>query len=331
MVAQINAHYARTRPTKVFSRLMSYALFEGRPVTTRGRFFNPIVFASFSLQKRLPQLKKVEKPIFILGTGRSGTTILGVVLSIHREVGFLNEPKALWHSIYDREDVIGSYSSGPAKYRLGGGDVDDEVKGCAHKLFGAYLSTVFSRRLVDKYPELIFRVPFVRQIFPDAKFVFLIRNGWDTCTSIEQWSSNFGLQSNGEIHDWWGVNQRKWKLMVKELVEPDPYFADVLPHLPDLNRQSDMAVLEWVVTMREGMRLMGDLPQDTCAVRYEDLAASPREELSRIAEFAELGLDETFLGYGESVLRPRPRRSEFEIHSAIRPLFDQAMSDLGYE
>ena len=34
MVAQLDSLYIKTRPTKVVSRLISYGLFEGRPLTT---------------------------------------------------------------------------------------------------------------------------------------------------------------------------------------------------------------------------------------------------------------------------------------------------------
>ena len=88
MIAQINPLYIKTRPTKVLTRLISYAFFEGRPVTTKGRWINPLVF-SILKEKRSPQTivntNPLKKPIFILGTGRSGTTILGIVLSMHRE------------------------------------------------------------------------------------------------------------------------------------------------------------------------------------------------------------------------------------------------------
>lgn len=330
MPAQVDLRYFKARPSKLFSRLVSYALFEGRPVTTRGQWINPFLFAHFALEKRLPQIKRVDKPVFILGTGRSGTTILGVVLSIHREVGFLNEPKAMWHAIYPEEDVIGSYSRGPARYRLNAEDVGDAVKRNAHRLFGAYLATILSRRLVDKYPELIFRVPFVRQIFPDAKFIFLVRNGWDTCASIDKWSARCGEQKNGEVHDWWGVNQRKWRLMLRELVVNDPYFVDVKMLAEGLDNHKDMAALEWVVTMREGIRRMQDNEDCIRMVRYEDLVESPRETLRGIAEFTGLSEDETWLSYAESVLHSVPPHAEFEMHPTLRPLFDETMQVLGY-
>lgn len=330
MVAQVDSSYFKHRPSKLLSRLVSYAFFEGRPVTTRGQWINPFLFAHFSFEKLLPQLKKVEKPIFILGTGRSGTTILGVLLSMHREIGFLNEPKAMWHSIYDGEDVIGSYSRGEARYRLNASDVTEVVRSSAHRLFGAYLGAVFSKRLVDKYPELVFRVPFVRNIFPDAKFIFLVRNGWDTCASIDKWSERCGEQSNGEVHDWWGVNQRKWKLMLKELIEPDPYFSGVMDIAPTLSRHVDMAALEWVVTMREGLRRMKENPDCVLMVGYEELTNNPRMVLSEIAHFAGLSIDETFLRYGETTLKPSIRHAEFSIHPRLRPLFDETMKELGY-
>ena len=75
MIAQLSPLYIRTRPLKAWGRLVSYALFEGRPATTKGRWINPLVLGLFALEKRLPALKRVEKPIYIVGVGRSGTTV----------------------------------------------------------------------------------------------------------------------------------------------------------------------------------------------------------------------------------------------------------------
>ena len=58
MFAQLNSLYLKTRPYKVFSRLVSYGLFEGRPLTTRGRWINPLLFKLFNLQK--PDSKKIK-------------------------------------------------------------------------------------------------------------------------------------------------------------------------------------------------------------------------------------------------------------------------------
>ncbi|BCO09745.1 hypothetical protein GF1_21210 [Desulfolithobacter dissulfuricans] len=332
MIAQVDKTYIRTRPWKLWSRMVSYALFEGRPLTTRGRWVNPIVFAHFAVEKRLTQLKRVEKPVFILGTGRSGTTILGVVLSMHREVGFLNEPKALWHAIHPEEDLIGSYTRGTARYRIGAEEATLEVKKSAHRLFGAYLAATISRRVVDKYPELIFRVPFVKAIFPDAKFLFLSRNGWDTCHSIDGWSHRLGQQVGGENHDWWGVDRRKWDLLVDQIV---PEHADLALHADAMRtwtNHTDMAAVEWVVTMREGLSLLQQYPNDVLQVSYEKLCAKPLQVLGEITPFTGLaGSDMPFIRYAESTLKPVGQKKPFALAPAIEKPFCEVMQKLGYE
>ena len=330
MVAQLDSLYIKTRPHKAISRLLSYALFEGRPLTTKGQWINPIVLSLFSLEKRLPQLKKVEKPIFIIGTGRSGTTILGVVLSMHKDVGFLNEPKALWHSIYPEEDLVGSYSRGAARYRLGAEDVTEEISQTAHRLFGAYLTAVASKRVVDKYPELIFRLPFVLKIFPDAKFIFLVRNGWDTCSSIDRWSQRLGMEVEEETHDWWGVNNRKWNLLVDQLVATDPKLKEIAPEIKNCDRHADMAALEWIVTMEEGLRLMQQYPDIIHILRYEDLVSTPESSLTKVLEFAELPSDRQFFDYACQTLSPPVEKKPFPLNPAIRPFFEETMNNLGY-
>jgi len=330
MIAQLDSTYLKLKPAKVISRLISYALFEGRPLTTKGQWINPFLFMHFALEKHLPQLRKIKQPLFIIGTGRSGTTILGILMSIHKNVGFLNEPKALWHSILPFEDVIGSYTRAQAKYRLDETDASLGVIRNAHRLFGAYLWTVRSGRLVDKYPELVFRVPFVKAIFPDAKFIFLVRNGWDTCSSIEKWSKRLGVNQTGETHDWWGVDNRKWNLMLDELVVPDPIFSGILDDVRKLSSHTDMAAVEWIVTMREGIRRKKQNPDCIHLIRYEDIIEKPRESLSTLLRFAELDDDPIFLSYAEKVLRPAPIHAPFDLNVAIRPLFDDTMKLLGY-
>ena len=331
MIAQIDPLYIKTRPMKVLKRLVSYAFFEGRPVTTKGRWINPLVF---SLLKRFAannnRYESVEKPIFILGTGRSGTTILGIVLSMHREIGYLNEPKAMWHLIHPHEDIIGNYSQTEAQYRLTAEDATNQMRQRAAQMFGAYLMATRSKRLVDKYPELIFRVDFVRAIFPDARFIFLVRNGWDTCHSIATWSKRLGVHINGEKHDWWGVDDRKWRLLVEQLIKTDSVFSQTADEIKKFDRHLDRAAVEWIVTMREGLRLMRTSPDYIHLVRFEGLTSQPDETLSALCDFCELPTDATFREYARHTLRPVPAKESFDMHPKIAPLFHDTMRKVGY-
>ncbi len=330
MIAQLDSLYLHIRPWKLWSRLVSYGLFEGRPLTTRGQWINPLVFAHFALEKRLPSLRKVKKPVFILGTGRSGTTVLGMVLSMHQEVGFLNEPKALWHAVHPDEDLIGSYSRGVAHYRLGADEATPTRTRYIHRLFGAYLLTAFSRRVVDKYPELIFRVPFVKALFPDAKFLFLVRNGWDTCHSIMGWSNRLGEQVGGEKHDWWGVNRRKWNLLIDQLLLEHADLAVCAEDMRAWTKHTDMAAVEWIITMREGLSLMEQYPTDVMRIDYERLCEKPSESLGGMLKFLELSDDDKFIRYGVETLKPIDSRPPFDLHPSIANAFNDTMRRLGY-
>ena len=44
-------------------------------------------------------------PVFIIGCGRSGTTILGETLSSHPKIKYLNERRTLWHRAYPEFNI----------------------------------------------------------------------------------------------------------------------------------------------------------------------------------------------------------------------------------
>jgi len=170
MLAQLDSDYIKRFPGASLARLLSYAAFEGRPVTTRGQWINPLVRQQATLASRVGPEQEVHDPAFIIGLGRSGTTVLGSLLSVHPEIGFLNEPKLIWNLICPTEDVIGSYSRGSAHYRLEANQATTTLKRRARKIFATYLRCIGRTRLLEKYPEQVFRMDFVKEIFPDARW-----------------------------------------------------------------------------------------------------------------------------------------------------------------
>ena len=330
MVAQIGTGFARTRPMRAWARILAYALFEGRPLTTRGRWINPLVLGGHHLWRALPQFASVRAPIYILGVGRSGTTVLGTILAMHRDVGYLNEPKALWHCALQDDDLIGSYSPRPGRYRLDAGAAHPRARRQIAHSYGAFLRLTGSRRIADKYPELLFRTSLVQELFPDARLIVLVRNGLDTCQSIENWSARNGHTDLSGRSDWWGKNRRKWKALVEQVVAPDPYFAAALPAIRLLTRHVDMAAVEWIASMREARALMAQGRTNIHLLRYEDLAQHPRQTLGKLLAFCGLPHDETMLRFGENTLRPRAPYQAPRLHRAIRPLFNETMEMLGY-
>jgi len=331
LIAELDPIYIKTRPGKALVRLVGHLFFQGRFLTTKHRWLNSFLLAGMRAIKALPQLKSVKKPIYIMGIGRSGSTILGKVLSIHRDVGFLNEPKVVWYIVDQRDDVNGNFYGGPAQYRFTANDATPDKRKAAHRIYGFYQALTGTTRIVDKNPEVVYRVPFVRELFPDARFVFLVRNGWDTVYSVSAWSKREASQVNGEVEDWWGVNQRKWKLMVDELVSADLFLSKRKSEIGALTRHEDMAAVEWIISMREGLRWLNALPESVHLIRYEDLTEKPAEVLKKLLDFCELPDDKVFLNYAQQVLVPgRTHDATINLAPVIESLFLETMSDLGY-
>jgi hypothetical protein len=112
----------------------------------------------------------LERPIFLIGAARSGTTFLGDAIGRITEVSYHHEPvatKLAGRYVYD-----GSWSERRAR---------------------TYFRTVYAwllryqldggRRFAEKTPTNAFLVPFLGRTFPDAQFIHLIRDGRDVAAS----------------------------------------------------------------------------------------------------------------------------------------------------
>ena len=330
MIAQLDGDYIRTRPCKAISRVVAHLLLQGRPLTTGMRWLNGPLMAQYRLVTKLPMPGIVHKPVFVLGTGRSGTTILGKILGMHRHLLFLNEPKALWHAACPADDVMGNYQLGEARYALDADDADDKTARAIRRLYSYALCITNSGRVLDKYPEMIFRTAFVRAIFPDAKLLFLVRNGYDALRSITTWSQKAGRETSQGLEDWWGLDRRKWHLLMRDVVAKDEALADRAEAIGKLTRHEDMAAVEWVVTMRTGLRLMERSSEVLHVVRFEELCAEPERVLRGVCEYCELPEDQRFLDYAKRTLSPVPARPVTELDPVIEDVFLDTMRRLGY-
>src|SRR6185312_6975269 len=166
-------------------------------------------------------------------------------------------------------------------------DADREVCQRGRALFGWYLRASRSRRIVDKYPELIFRHAFVRTIFPDARFLIAIRSPWTTLASVAGWSDSHAVDGA----DWWGVRDQKWDILWTQGVLDRAANADLAAI--DLSGESNhhvRAAVEWVVTMREALAL-ADANRCARIVHYETLVGHPRETVRDTLRFCELPAD----------------------------------------
>jgi len=328
MVAQLDRPYVSFLRGRTLVRLLSYAAFEGRPLTTRGRWVNPLVQAHLAAGTRFPSTT-VDRPIFVLGVGRSGTTLLGKLLGGHPHVGFLNEPKALWHAVRDDEDIIGTYSPTPGRLRLGADDATPDVVSRARRLFAYYAWVTRSKRVVDKYPELVFRHAFVRTIFPDARFVVITRDAPAVAASITRWSQERGTADA----NWWGLNDRKWQTLWAEGVGASPELAPLANEVDPATRDDRIrALVEWLLVAREALAIQAE--PHVHLLRYEDLVADPPGALGQLLERLELPRSTALEAFAAQEIRDTVGSGNVEGLPSVGPgLADElaaARSELGY-
>ena len=330
MVAQINRKMFKNKKRKIFGRLFCWLLVEGRPLTTKGRWINPLVFFSYKFYQLFPEKSKGYEPIYIIGTGRSGTTILGSLFSMHKDTVFLNEPKAIWHYIFPNEDIVGNYTLNEGSIRLNENLINEVARKKFSRIYSIALRVGLAKRVVDKYPELIYRVPFILKLLPKSKFILIVRNGIDTCSSVVNWSKNNSKVSKKYNDDWWGRNDRKWYMLVEQLV---PEYTDLLPikrKLYETSNHVDRAALEWILAMREGIKLSKSYEQ-VLVVKYENLCSNIDDNLDNIINHCDLEHDPSFTNYAYSILKiSKPYGKLFLMPELVEP-FIKTLKDTGYD
>ncbi len=329
MIAQLNKDYIFARPEKVYQRLLSYFFFEGRPATTKGRWFNPVTFWSLNKAAGANHVSGCENPIFITGTGRSGSTVLGLVLSMHPDTCFLNEAKALWFKVNPNDDLIGSYSLDKARYIMNGTHVNEQISNDVKSIYSAFLRLSRSKRIIDKFPEMIFRIEYLNKIFAEPKYIFLYRNAMETIASTALWSNVHRNHERQE--DWWGINNRKWNLLVEQVVPNDEYLGTHIETVSRFTSQADKAAVEWIVTMNRGLKMSIAYPDKILHVKYEDLCENKEAELLRICRFTGLTPDDTFLNFGRQVIREAQVINHIKLHPVLHAPIAELSRTLGFK
>ncbi len=119
-------------------------------------------------------MRQIVKTAFIVGSPRSGTTILGDTLDSLPNVGQWYEPYFILDRYFrDRENDIRT-----------GEDATPEVIDYTRKQFQNFGQAKNINLIVDKSPRSSLKIPFLVKIFPDAKFVHILRDGRDTTHSL---------------------------------------------------------------------------------------------------------------------------------------------------
>ena len=209
----------------------------------------------------------LHKPIFIVGAPRSGTTFLGSCLAEIPEISYHFEP--IGTKIAARYIYEGKWRMAKAK-RL-------------YKSVYAWLMRVHldaDLRFAEKTPRNCFAINFLSQVFPDAQFVHIIRDGRDAALSYSKkpWlqaaQAKTGKYEPGGYQ--YGPYARFW-------VEPD--------RVKEFEMTSDIhrCIWAWRRFTESALEAASSLTTNQYyELRYEALVTKPREEADRLLDFLEI-------------------------------------------
>jgi hypothetical protein len=222
--------------------------------------------------------KRFERPIFVVSTPRSGSTLLYETLEQAPGLYSIGDES---HGVIETIPGLAPRQRGWTSNRL---TAEDATAERVEQLAGGFYRNLKDRdgkvaegavRMLEKTPKNALRVPFFDAIFPDSHFVYLYRDVRPTLHSMmEAWASG-RFRTYPRLPDWPGA---PWSL----LLVPGWERLRGLP-LPEI------VARQWAATVTT---LLDDLeqlePERVHVVDYDSLVASPRAEMERLT--AALGL-----------------------------------------
>jgi hypothetical protein len=242
-------------------------------------------------------IKGIHHPVFILGCGRSGTTILGSILSRHNSVTYLNEPRQLWTAAYPNTDI---WNKGPGGCRgnllLTAADTEKQRSKRISRLFR--FETIKSGKpvLIEKLPANSFRLQFIQMIFPDASYIHLYRHGLEVARSIEN------LCRKGK---WFSANPYKWELLSR-LASSNEMTSGLLELCTD---DYHKGLLEWRLNTDAATSFLDNLPTDSyIEISYNTLVDDPDGTIDKILTFIGLSPDPAVSEFARGTLGRRSRK-----------------------
>ncbi len=218
--------------------------------------------------------KRLKNPVFIVGSGRSGTTMLTELLEMHQSIiSYPNEANELWHPAlypYHKNTIdvppiwIDPYKFSSESVKLWPTDWGLKIRA----IFSAYQMLVNRPVFLNKTVMANFMLDKVIALFPEAKFIYIVRNGLSVALSYQK----------KEIEKYKFSRYDKYK--------------NIIADEKKIRLQHAVYWNETVKQVEKDKKALFN-KANFLELKYEDLVANPSEEVEKLLQFINLPMGTT--------------------------------------
>lgn len=243
-------------------------------------------------------LPTVRSPIIILGMHRSGTSMISLLLEQlgvfvghelqedHESTYFLDLNETIFervHAVWDNPSPVPYFLANAQARRM---TTEALAADLASSRIRGFLGTKnyrvsrgltrFDRPWGWKDPRTVFTLPLWLDLFPNARLVYIIRNGVDVAASLQV----------RELRELNRYQDRFQKRMTARTTRSRMEFAGYKGSARCLTLEGGFSL--WEEYLTEAERNLKATTNPTLTFRYEDFLADPRKHLTDLAGFCEL-------------------------------------------
>jgi hypothetical protein len=274
--------------------------------------------------------RALERPVFVVGCSRAGTTLVYKTFSESRELGSLQrETHDFWIALHPlaKKDW--------RSHALGAADASFHDRQAVSRYFFSHTGRL---RIVDKNNQNGLCVPYLHALFPDAHFVYIKRSpgdnihslieGWGRVEEFATWSADLPVEvriDDGRYRRWCFFLFDGWQRYVNAPIE-------------------EVCAAQYVAMNRAIIEASKAIPPaQWTEIQYEDLVRDPVEGFRGAFESCGLEFTEDLKRHCETVLSiPYNAFSEIRLDKwrdqANRERIERVLlqvrkvaSDMGYE
>jgi hypothetical protein len=272
---------------------------------------------------------EIRDVVFVVGCPRSGTSVFGRILGHYPDLFYMHEPRYIWRQVNPALNVWRGHET-RGRLAWDAGDVNEQDRRRLARWFHLALALGLRRRLVEKMPLNVFRLPWLASTFPEAQFIHVIRHARDAALSLQEAVGRWFSAERGYEPGHWASS---WNyLMFEEYAEGVPELQDKVSLVRAHDDDYARALLVWLCSVWAGCRTGRELGESRyLEVRYEFLVADPAAKLHHVFDFLDEPPDPATVDHARAVLHGRSLRKPDPNPQATRVIAGDLLAELGYE